>query len=201
MEISFTLIIIGVMVATSLAALNNKTFYNAWIFNPTRIDSHKEYYRFLSSGFIHANYLHLFVNLFTLYFFGRFIEYNVGGFHMLTMLFLGIVISDFPSYSKYRNDPGYRSLGASGGVSSIVFSYIMLSPVSTIYLFFIPVPAFIFGGLFLMYSYYQSKGESGDNVNHTAHFYGSVVGILYTLLVRPEASVTFFEQLISWRIF
>jgi membrane associated rhomboid family serine protease len=201
MEISYTLIVIGVMVATSLAALNNKTFYNAWIFNPTRIDSHKEYYRFLSSGFIHANYLHLFVNLFTLYFFGRFIEYNVGGFHMLAMLFLGIIISDFPSYSKYRHDSGYRSLGASGGVSSVVFSYIILSPVSTIYLFFIPVPAFIFGGLFLMYSYYQSKGESGDNINHTAHFYGSVVGILYTLVVRPEASITFFEQLISWRIF
>ncbi len=201
MEISITLILIGIMIATSLAALNNKKFYNAWIFNPSRIDEHKEYYRFLSSGFIHANYLHLFVNMFTLFFFGRFIEYHMGGFHMLAMLFLGIIISDFPSYTKHRHDPGYRSLGASGGVSSIVFSYIMLSPVSTIYLFFISVPAFIFGGLFLMYSYYQSRGESRDNVNHTAHFYGSVIGILYTLVIYPEASITFFEQLISWRIF
>ena len=194
-------IIIAFMVATGVLALNNKKFYDAWIFNPSRIELHKEYYRFLTSGFIHANYLHLFVNLFTLFFFGRFIENYMGGWHLLGMLILGIIISDFPSFKKYRNDPTYRSLGASGGVSSVVFAYIILSPVSTIYLFFLPVPAFIFGGLFLMYSYYQSQGESGDNVNHTAHFYGSVVGIVYTLLVYPEASITFFEQLINWRIF
>jgi membrane associated rhomboid family serine protease len=194
-------IIIAIMVASSLLALNNKKFYNAWIFNPSRIESHKEYYRFITSGFIHANYIHLFVNLFTLFFFGRFLEIHMGQWHLLAMLLLGIIISDFPSYAKHRNDPGYRSLGASGGVSSVVFAYIILSPVSTIYLFFLPVPAFIFGGLFLMYSYYQSQGESGDNVNHTAHFYGSVVGIVYTMIENPFSIINFFEELINWRIF
>ncbi len=194
-------ILICIIIVTSILALNNKKLFNAFILNPSRIDAHQEYYRFLTSGFIHANYLHLFVNMFTLFFFGSSIESKLGGIHLLAILLLGIIISDFPSYSKHRNNPSYRSLGASGGVSAIVFAYIILDPVSTIFLFFIPVPAFIFGGLFLMYSYYQSRNESGDNVNHTAHFYGSVVGIVYTLIVYPEASFTFFERLLSWRIF
>jgi len=194
------IILIGIMIVTSIIALNNKKLLNALILNPSRIDSHHEYYRFLTSGFIHANYLHLFVNIFTLFFFGSYIEAHLGGIHLLAVLLLGIIISDFPSYAKHRHNPGYRSLGASGGVSSVVFSYILLDPVSTIYLFIIPVPAFIFGGLFLMYSYYQSSGESSDNVNHTAHFYGSVVGLVYTMMVAPSSIVTFFEQLMSWRI-
>jgi membrane associated rhomboid family serine protease len=195
-----TLYILALIVLTSLIALNNHKILNAMMLNPYLVETKKEYYRFISSGFVHAGYLHLFVNCLTLYFFGPYVESTLGSYHLLAILFLGIIISDFPTYAKYRHDPSYRSLGASGGIASVVFTYILISPVSTIYIFFIPLPAFVFGGLFLIYSYYLSKQNSGDHINHSAHFYGAVTGIVYTLIFYPEVLIPFFEQLLSWRL-
>lgn len=201
LPVSMTLILIGIISVLSFIALNNRKLYDAWILNPVRIEQHKEYYRFLTSGLIHVGFMHWLFNMFTFFFAGNNIEYHLGGWHLLAILILGIVISDFPSFMKHRHDRGYRSLGASGGVSAVMFAFIMIQPVTTISVFFIPMPAFVFGALFLLYSYYQGKGESGDNVNHSAHFYGAVVGIAYILVLYPFTVVTFFEQLLSWRIF
>jgi len=201
LSVSMTLVLIAIISVASFVALNNRKFYDAWILNPYRMEDKKEYYRFLTSGLIHANFMHWFFNMFTFYFAASNIEYNIGGWHLLAILLLGIVLSDFPSFTKHRKDRGYRSLGASGGVAAVMFAFIMIQPVTTIRVFFIPMPAFVFGGLFLLYSYYQGKSESGDNVNHSAHFYGAVVGIVYILVLYPFTIVTFFEQLMSWRIF
>jgi membrane associated rhomboid family serine protease len=201
LSISMTLVLIGIMSAASFIALNNRKFYDAWILYPYRMEEKKEYYRFLTSGLIHASFIHWFFNMFTFYFAGNSIEYYIGGWHLLAILILGIVLSDLPSFMKHRHDRGYRSLGASGGVAAVMFAFIMTQPITTIRVFFIPMPAFVFGGLFLLYSYYQGKGQSGDNVNHSAHFYGAVVGIVYILILYPFTIVTFFEQLLSWRIF
>ncbi|MDB5274078.1 MAG: rhomboid family protein [Chitinophagaceae bacterium] len=200
MPVSMTFILIGVMSVATFIALNNRKFYDAWILNPYRMEKHKEYYRFLTSGLIHANFIHWFFNMFTFFFAANYIESYMGGFHLVAILFLGIILSDFPSFSKHRHDPGYRSLGASGGVAAVMFAFIMIEPISTISVFFIPMPAFVFGALFLLYSYYQGKGQSGDNVNHSAHFYGALVGMVYILILYPTTLFTFFEQLLSWRI-
>lgn len=201
LPISMTFLLIGIISALSFIALNNRKFYDAWILNPYRIDQHNEYYRFITSGLIHANFIHWFFNMFTFYFAGSSIEYLLGSWHVLIILILGIIGSDLPTFIKYRTDRSYRSLGASGGVAAVMFAFIMMEPTTTIYVFFIPMPAFVFGGLFLLYSYYQNKAESGDNINHSAHFYGAVIGVAYMLVINPFTILTFFEQLLSWRIF
>ena len=137
-----TLLLIAIISVASFIALSNRKFYDAWILNPYRMQEKKEYYRFLTSGLIHANFMHWFFNMFTLFFAANNIEYHLGGWHLVAILVLGIVISDLPSFMKHRHDRGYRSLGASGGVSSVMFAFIMIQPVTTISVFFIPMPAF-----------------------------------------------------------
>jgi len=203
LPISMTYILIGIISVASFIALNNRKFYDAWIFSPYRIDKYKEYYRFLTSGFIHANLPHWFFNVLTFYFSASYIEHGINGlgpFHLVAILLLGMIICDIPTFAKYRNFSGYRSLGASGGVSAVMFAFIMLEPIRDLYVFTIPIPAFIFGGIFLIFSYYQGRGNSGDNINHSAHFYGAVVGIVYVMLVDPYKLLPFFEKLLSWRL-
>lgn len=203
---SLTVIFIVITVIASIYTWNNPTVYAKWIFNPYRIAQHKEYYRFLTSGFIHSGYLHLFINMLTFYFFARFLEYAFQAFHgtagviaFIALYLLGIIASDIPSFFKHKNDPGYNAVGASGGVSAIVFSSIMFNPVNDICLyFFICLPGFILGILFLIYSYYQGKNAS-DNIGHEAHFYGAVFGIIFTVIIIPEVLSLFWEHLSNWQ--
>lgn len=195
--ISMTVILIGIISAFSFIALNNRKYYEAWVLSPYRMEDKKEYYRFLTSGLIHADFKHWAFNMVSLYFAGRNLEAMIGGFHIAAILFLGIVISDFPSFVKHRHNRGYTSLGASGGVASVIFASIMVDPLREM---IGGLPAFVFAILYLLYSYYQSKAEARDNINHSAHFYGAVVGIAYVLVLYPYTLVTFFEQLLSWRL-
>ncbi len=198
LTVSMTLILIAIISVASFIALNNRKFFDAWILYPYRMDEKKEYYRFITSGLIHSTVTHWGFNMFTFFFAGKNLEGDVGGFHLTAILILGIVISDFPTFVKHRHNRGYRSLGASGGVAAVMFASIMIHPLDTM---LGGLPAFVFAILYLLYSYYQSKSESGDNINHSAHFYGAVVGITYILVLNPFTLITFFEQLLSWRIF
>lgn len=206
---SVTLIIILVTVAISLAAWNNPALMDRLIMNPYRVSSRGEYYRLLTSGFLHADWGHLFFNMLSLYFFGVLIErifsalFGAGGpIYLVAFYLVGIVVSDIPSFLKHRNNSNYNSLGASGGVSAIVFAAILFYPLNKIFLFFIPIgiPGFIFGGLYLAYSYYEARRGYG-NVNHDAHFYGAVFGILFMIVVYPAVLPQFFEQVAGWRLF
>jgi membrane associated rhomboid family serine protease len=110
-------------------------------------------------------------------------------------LYIGaLIVSNIPTYLKHRNDYNYRSLGASGAVSAVLFAFILLSPWERIYVIVFPIPAIIYGGLFLFYSAYMSK-KGGDNVNHDAHFYGALFGILFTISVRPGVLDIFLNEL------
>jgi membrane associated rhomboid family serine protease len=180
-----------------------------WVLNPYDVVSKNQYYRMLTSGFLHADWGHLIFNMITLYAFGGVIEYlfgqffgPLGGIYLLCFYLAGIIVSDIPTLLKHRRDPGYNSLGASGGVSSIVFASILFSPLQKIYIFFIPVgiPGFIFGGLYLAYSYYESRQNRGT-VNHDAHFYGALFGIVCMILVYPPVLPNFIEQIAGWRLF
>lgn len=158
---SFTLVIIIVTALVSFAAFNNDDLRNKLILWPRRMDNPAEYYRFITSGFIHSDMTHLFFNMFTLYFFGRNAEYwfNVIGRPALyPLLYLvAIVAASIPSYLKHRNNPYYSALGASGGVSAILFCTVYIAPWTTIYVWFIPIPAIIAGVLYLVYSAYMAK--------------------------------------------
>jgi len=196
-SINTTLILVVIISVVSFIAFNNRKYYEAWVLYPYRMEEKKEYYRFLTSGLIHADFKHWAFNMISLFFAGRNLEGAAGGFHMAAILILGIVISDFPTFVKYRNHRGYTSLGASGGVAAVIFASIMVDPLREM---IGGLPAFVFAILYLLYSYYQSKAETGDHINHSAHFYGAVVGIAYILILYPFTLITFFEQIASWRI-
>jgi membrane associated rhomboid family serine protease len=145
----------------------------------------------------------------TLYFFGRNMEYvlnyyfeGVGMIYYLALYFVGMAVADIPTVFKYRDHPNYNSLGASGAVSAVLFASILFNPTNKIYLFFIPVgiPGYIFGVLYLIYSYYQGR-KMADNINHDAHLYGALFGIVFSILIQPSVIPHFFDQIFSYRIF
>jgi membrane associated rhomboid family serine protease len=205
---SITLILIIITVIMSIAAWSNPERLSKWVMNPYRVSAKREYYRFISSGFVHNDYVHLLFNMITLYFFGDAIEqvfgniFGVSGLaYFLGLYFLGMIVADIPSYIKYRNYAGYNSLGASGAVSAVVFSSILFRPTTRICIYFaICIPGFIFGILYLLYSYYQGK-RMADNVNHDAHMYGALFGIVYSIAVYPSVIGSFIDQIASYRLF
>ncbi|MCF2445230.1 rhomboid family intramembrane serine protease [Dyadobacter sp. CY345] len=205
---SITLIIIIITAGISYYALQNSLFMDKLIMNPYRVSKRNEYYRFITSGFIHADFGHLIFNMLTLWFVGEGIErlFNMlfgtsGPAYYLFLYLVGIVVSDIPTFLKHRTNSNYNSLGASGGVSAILFAAILINPLMDIYLyFFIKLKAFIFGILFLAYSIYEGR-RGRSYVNHSAHIYGAVFGMVFMAIVYPDAVPNFFQQILSWRLF
>jgi membrane associated rhomboid family serine protease len=191
-----TIIIIAITCLVSFGAFKNDKIKSDLIMWPPAISRQKQWYRFVTSGFIHADMQHLFFNMFTLYFFGRAIEelYKnyLGSFGFYIFYIMAIIISEIPSYVKNRNNSSYASLGASGGVSAVVFSYILLAPWS--WFQFPPLPAIIYGIGYLVYTVYMSKKQS-DNINHDAHFWGAIFGVTFTLLLDKNILPYFLNQL------
>lgn len=184
-----TLIIIGVTVAVSVIAWGNPRLQQQLILWPPAVKRKKEYWRLLSYGLIHADGMHLFFNMFTMFFFGRNMEIVLGrliGPLGLPLLYLGgLVVSILPSYLKHQDDPNYRSLGASGAVSAVLFAFILVAPGSTLAFFFIPMPAIVFGVIYLAYTWYMDR-QSQDNINHSAHLWGAGFGVLFMALLEPR---------------
>ncbi|MFV0606439.1 MAG: rhomboid family intramembrane serine protease [Niabella sp.] len=185
-EYPITYLLIAVNVVVSMMGFSNPALIDKTIFWPYRMGRENQYYRFITSGFIHADFMHLFFNMFTLYFFGRLIEvyfamYGLGGkVAYLLLYFIGLVVASIPSYIKHQNDYAYRGLGASGAVSAVVFACVLFQPWGTLYLYFIPMPAIVFAILYLWYCVYMSK-RAADNINHDAHLWGSLWGLAFTL--------------------
>lgn len=191
---SITLIIIAVTALLSIAAFNDQRLFSALLFEPFVIKSRGEWYRFITHAFIHANWPHLAVNMFVLYMFGRNVEmllpYVTGQgvlVHYLLLYGGGILFSTLPSYQRNIHDPSYRAVGASGAVSAVLFAQIIMLPTSPVQFLFIPfpIPAYVFGILYLAYSYYMDK-RGGDNVAHDAHFFGAVYGLLFMIILDPS---------------
>lgn len=209
MDLSLTTIIIGITAVTSILAFNRYQMLDRWMFMPYRIKHRGQWDRFILSGFIHKDYMHLLFNMFTFYFFGGLVEMFLrykfgvvtGGILFVVFYLLGIIISDVPTYEKYKEDSHYRALGASGGTAATVFASIVIMPLSDICLFgIICLPGFILGVLFLIYSYVKGK-EGQDNINHDAHLYGAIFGILFILILSPSSAGMFLEQIKGFRLF
>lgn len=205
---SISLIIIVVTVLVSFSAWNNGNIYYGFMMNPYEIFKQKQYWRLLTSGFIHSGYVHLGFNMFTFYFFGSVVEiiFNqvMGGSGGLLFIFFylsAIVVSDLPTAIQNRKFPGYNSLGASGAVSAMVFASIIYLPLNKICLFAILcLPGFILGTLYIIYSYTQSRSLS-DNINHQAHLYGAIYGIIFAIAVYPPSAANFIQEILSYRLF
>ncbi len=199
---SVNIIIIFSIAAVSSLGFSNQTLFLKFLFKPNSILKDKEWYRFISSAWLHADYMHLFVNLFVLYSFGNYLEYFLNVYYeeqssvLYLFLFLGsTVVSHIPSYVKHKSNINYQAVGASGGVSGILFAYILINPLSMLELYlFIPIPAIVFGILYLWYSYYMSK-KNIDNIGHEAHIYGALGGMILITIIKPGIWVSFFNQL------
>jgi membrane associated rhomboid family serine protease len=194
----------AVTVGISLLAWQKPAWLDAMMMSPYRIDRKKEYWRFITSGFIHADFAHLFFNLFSFYFFGTQLEYifgiifqGFGGEVFILFYLLAILVADLPTYFKQRNNPYFNSLGASGAVSAVIFAGIMFFPTEKIYLFgFVGIPGFIYAGLFTWYSIAMDR-RGRDYVNHSAHLYGGLFGVLFITFTRPSTWVEFFSQILA----
>lgn len=186
------LLLLTIAVVTLLAN-NFPGFKKSLLFKPATIKSKREWYRFFSSGFIHADWEHLLFNLLSLYLFGTIVEnsfqsnqlFGKDGAVIFVLLFISAIPSSLVySYIKNYNNKNYASLGASGGVSAIIFSAILIDPTIKIGLFILPpiIPGYIFGPLFILLSAWMSK-KGRDNINHAAHIFGAIYGWIFTGLL------------------
>ena len=200
MNFSVNLVIVAVTVLVSWLAFNNPRLAERLILWPPAIDRGKQYDRLVTHGFIHADWMHLLFNMITLWSFGgameTFFAERIGTIGYVLFYLSAIVVAILPTYMRHRHDAGYRSLGASGAVSAVLFAFILLDPWSGIYLFLIPIPipAFVFAALYVGYSIWMDK-RGGDNINHSAHLYGAAYGMMFTLILEPRVAAIFLQKL------
>ena len=201
-----TTFFIIITIIVSALAFQNHSIYRKLIFNPYTINSQKQWYRFFSSGLIHADVIHLAINMLVLYSFGGIVEYfyleafgERAGLYFIILYVSSLMMSLIPTYNNHKLNPSYNGLGASGAVSAVVFSLILFNPMHRLCLYgFICLPGIIFGALYLAYCIYMGK-RGGDNINHSAHLWGAIYGFSYTFLLKPSLLMDFFEKLIYFR--
>ena len=195
-----TLVLIAVTVLVSWQAFQKRRLYERLVLWPPGVERFRQYDRLVTHGFVHADWMHLIFNMITLWSFGTavervFSEWITPVGYVLFYL-SAIVVSILPTYITHRNDANYRSLGASGGVSAVLFAFILFDPWSTLIIFPIPVPipAFLFAILYVGYSIWMDR-RGRDNVNHSAHLWGAAYGLLFTVLLEPKVLAHFTQTL------
>lgn len=203
-----TLFFVAITALISIMAFNNEKLFSKLQFNPYQVYHRKEYYRLLTHGFVHADWIHLIVNMMVLFMFGQSIEnifnqlaeagvmrYPAAWFSFLYLV--SIVVASLTTLRKHKDNIWYNAVGASGGVSAILFCYIFFYPFRTLYLYgILPLPGIVLGILYLFYSQYMSK-KNRDNVNHDAHFIGAVFGFLFPLLINFRLIHAFIDQILN----
>lgn len=179
-----TIIIIAVNILVSYKGFNDPGFFEKYKFNSGDIRRGAKY-QIISSGFLHVNTSHLFVNMLTLYFFANVVIYDLGSTGFVIVYFASLILGNLLSYFFHKDEDHYNAVGASGAVMGVLYSAILLRPDMMLGLFFIiPIPAYVFGIGYLMYTLYGMKRRSG-NIGHDAHFGGAVGGYILTLVLAP----------------
>ena len=198
-----TILIIIITSLISVLAFSNYELFNKLKFNAYMVVHKKQYARLLTNGLVHSGWLHLIINMYVLWIFGRFVEsafiqiLPIGRILYTVMYVFAIPFSSIPALIKHKNNHYYNAVGASGAVSAVVFTTILLAPRTSLFIMFIPipVPAYVFGLLYLIYSYYMSKRGGIDNIAHDAHFAGSVFGFTFPLIFEPHLFMNFINQI------
>lgn len=203
---NLTLIIIVITSIFSIIAFNKPDLFYKHQFNPYLINERREWYRFFTHALLHADWIHLLLNMYVLYSFGNIVEiYYKMAFEeksefYYAILYVGAILtSSIPAFEKHKHNSWYNAVGASGAVSAVVFASILFNPTAKIGIIFIPIgiPAFVFGFLYLLYSYYMAKKEH-DNIAHDAHFFGALFGIMFTLILDRDIGKNFLHIVYSY---
>lgn len=205
-ELSQFPVTLGLLAATiiiSLVAMNNQDVLSKTIMWPYGVKRYHQYYRFLSSGFIHADYFHLFFNMFTLFFFGKAVEYYFSAYGLggniayISLYFLGLIASDLPTYFKQKDNYNYHCLGASGAVSAVVFAAIVFNPWGAVYIYgALKLSSFVYAVLYILYCVFMAR-RGGDNINHDAHLWGSLFGLGFTIALIAAMQPQLLELLLE----
>lgn len=184
------IVIIAANVLVSLKGFNDTSFFERYKFGIGPIQSGQKD-RILTSGFLHVDMAHLFFNMFTLYFFADVVIIWFGPVEFVAIYFIGLIAGNLLSLFFHKNEYHYSAVGASGAVMGVLYSAILLQPGMDLYLMFIPIPipAYVVGIGYLLYSIYGMKSRLG-NIGHTAHFGGAIGGYIVTLLLLPELLLT-----------
>ena len=199
---NFISIIIAITVLISFQVNQNPDLKNRFLYIPYDVKRKNEYYRLLSHIFIHADISHLAFNMISLYFLGSTLEYyliefyglQLGVCYLLILYFAGAIFASLPSFLKQQDNSSYRSLGASGAVSAVIFAAILWDPSMRLGILFIPfpIPAYIFGPIYLEIEYFSMK-RGGTGIAHDAHLGGAVFGILFVLLLNINKGKEFLD--------
>ncbi|NOU48654.1 MAG: rhomboid family intramembrane serine protease [Bacteroidales bacterium] len=199
-----TIAIILITALISIGAFSNHELFNQLKFNAWLIKDKNQGWRFFTYAFVHAGWFHLLINMFVLWSFGRLVEHGftiIFGFPKGLLYYIllyvgGIIFATLLDFGKQKHNPYYDAVGASGAVSAVLFSSIILAPDNSLIVFPIPfpVPAYIFGILYLIYSVYMGK-QAKDNIGHNAHFLGAIFGIFFTIILKPSLFQLFLSRL------
>ena len=181
-----TLIIISSNVLVSMRGFKDVAFFERFKFNIRALIA-GDYKRLLSSGFLHVDWQHLLFNMFTLYFFANTVVFKLGVFNFYLIYLTSLLIGNLLSFYFHKNEPQYTAVGASGAVTGILYAAILLNPGMKMFIYFIPVPipSYIMGVGYLLFSIYGIKTKMG-NIGHDAHFGGAVGGYVMTLILAPK---------------
>jgi membrane associated rhomboid family serine protease len=188
--------IFALTIACSVLAFSNDDLYGRMILHPYSVARKRNVFTVITSGLIHADWMHLAFNMFSFFAFAFQLEALMGHWQFGLLYFASLILSDLPTIAKHKNDYGYHSLGASGAVSAVIFGYILYEPLSTLMIMPIPIPiyAIVFGALYLVYCHFASK-HARDNINHDAHFYGALCGLFITAILHPEILPDFAQKI------
>ena len=197
------ILLISIGVVSYISFSNRELFHNL-LFSPYRVSRDKEWHRFLSSAWVHGDMMHLFFNMFVLFSFGNLLESiftswfsNFGIGYYILLFVLSVIIAHLPTYLKEKDNYAYSSVGASGGVSGVLFACILIDPAMELKLFLsIPMNSLVFGILYIGYTIYMSR-KGQDNINHEAHLWGAIAGIAVTIVYRPSVVLEFVDSLLG----
>ena len=193
------IIIIAITTVISIISFGNRELMDKLKFNAWYVKHENQYWRLISYALVHADWIHLIINMYVFYSFGRIVEVlykahfgDIGTFYFIILYVGGAFFATMYDYAKQKDNALYNAVGASGAVAAVTFASIILYPQGRIYLFFlpIPIPSTIFGILYLIYSWQMAK-RGRDNIGHYAHFWGAVFGIVFTVVLKPALALQF----------
>jgi membrane associated rhomboid family serine protease len=187
-------VIFALTIISSLFAFSNPELNGKLMLHPYSIHRGRRIYTIITSGFIHLDFGHLIMNMISYYCFAFFLERLIGHWQFGLLYIGSMALSDISTIIKYKDYFGYNSLGASGAISAVLFSFVLFYPQQSLYLFLIPIPipAVVFAFLYLIYSAYASRKSS--HINHDAHFYGALSGLIITIIYYPQVIGHFVNQ-------